>query len=98
MTTDWLGLFRERVPDGVGSGRPPPVVWLLYLGFLFLPASWGEPATHWLWPTLVSLPPFLFLYVRHLRPGAFSCRDDLHGGLVKNLVIVSLQANSNFLM
>jgi two-component system sensor histidine kinase DesK len=70
MTTDWLGLFRERSPDSAGSGWAPPFVWLLYLGFLFLPLTWGEPELPWLWPTLISLPLFLFLYVRHLRPGA----------------------------
>lgn len=39
-------------------------IWLCYLGFLFLPLLWRAPAVHWLAPTLLSLPVFLYFYLR----------------------------------
>ncbi len=67
-TRTWLQrLWRDR-PEPEGSGRPP-FVWLLYLGFLFMPLAWDPADRRWLWPTLATLPVFLFLYARHLRPG-----------------------------
>jgi hypothetical protein len=38
-------------------------VWLIYLGFLFSPLLYPEHGWTWLWPTLVSLPVFVTLYV-----------------------------------
>ena len=67
MQTWFRRLWRER-PEPEGSGRPP-FVWLLYLGFLFMPYAWNPGELGWLWPTLATLPVFLFLYARHLRPG-----------------------------
>jgi two-component system, NarL family, sensor histidine kinase DesK len=65
MRPAWLR--RLLVPR---DSHPPPVVWLLYLLFLFMPLTWNEGGWRWLWPTLASLPLFLAVYVRHLRPGA----------------------------
>ena len=39
-------------------------VWLVYLGFLFSPLLSSHHDWIWLWPTLLSLPVFLVLYVR----------------------------------
>ena len=55
-------------PELDGSGRPP-VIWLLYLGLLFMPLAWDPHDLTWLVPTLVTLPPFLILYLHHVRPG-----------------------------
>jgi two-component system, NarL family, sensor histidine kinase DesK len=42
-------------------------IWLIYLGFLFTPAlSPGHDWT-WLWPTLISIPVFVYLYSRIVR-------------------------------
>ena len=62
----WLQrLHRFRTSD---QARPeiPPLLWLVYLGFLFMPLTWGEPGWRWLWATLVSLAVFLRLYLPHV--------------------------------
>jgi len=42
-------------------------IWLIYLGFLFTPVlSPGHDWT-WLWPTLISIPVFVYLYSRIVR-------------------------------
>lgn len=50
----------------------PPYLWLLYLGFLFVPATWHDVDVSWLWATLISLPLFFVLYLHYLarRPRA----------------------------
>jgi len=50
------------------SRRWLPFVWLLYLGFLFLPFTWPVALGTWLSPTLLSLPVFLVLYFLHHLP------------------------------
>ncbi|WHZ20529.1 MAG: Two-component system sensor histidine kinase [Rhodanobacteraceae bacterium] len=69
-------LFTKIAPDSViATGRwrggPRvmrfmPLVSLVWLGWIFGPAIFnvGSPFQHWLWPTLASLPVFLFLYWR----------------------------------
>jgi two-component system sensor histidine kinase DesK len=59
---------RAREPDTADwfcSGRAS-LLWLLYLGFLFMPATWGGLGWRWLWATLLSLPVFLALYLHQL--------------------------------
>ena len=46
------------------EGGWPPFLWLLFLGFLFMPLTWHGKDWSWLWATLISLPVFLVLYVR----------------------------------
>ena len=61
-------LRRFAAADQAGSERPlPPALWLLYLGFLFMPLTFGERGWGWLWATLLSLPVFLTLYLGALR-------------------------------
>jgi len=68
-TPDWpRGLRRFAAADQAGPERPmPPALWLLYLGFLFMPFTFGERGWGWLWATLLSLPVFLTLYLGWLR-------------------------------
>jgi len=68
-TPSWLGRLWDPRPEPDGSGRPP-FVWLLYLGLLFMPLAWDPHDLGWLVPTLVSLPPFLILYLYRLRRGS----------------------------
>jgi two-component system, NarL family, sensor histidine kinase DesK len=42
-------------------------IWLIYLGFLFTPALGPNRDRIWLWPTLISIPVFVYLYSRILR-------------------------------
>ena len=55
-------------------GRVAPWVWLVWLVWLFGPAFFFDPKdfhhfSHWMWPTLLSLPVFLGLYVlAHIGP------------------------------
>jgi two-component system, NarL family, sensor histidine kinase DesK len=42
-------------------------IWLIYLGFLFTPLLEHRESSLWLWPTLLSLPVFLYLYTRVVR-------------------------------
>jgi two-component system, NarL family, sensor histidine kinase DesK len=66
---DTLQRLRRQPPsEHAGSGWPP-LVWLLYLGFLFMPFTWGEPGRTWLLATLLSLPVFLALYLRAVARG-----------------------------
>jgi two-component system sensor histidine kinase DesK len=62
---EWLQ--RLRRVDAQDQARPewPPLLWLVYLGFLFIPLTWGEPGWRWLWATLLTLPVFLMLYLRY---------------------------------
>src|SRR6185437_3133464 len=52
-------------------------IWLIYLGFLFTPLLSPEHDRQWLWPTLISIPVFVYLYRRVIQ--AF--RDRLVPGL-----------------
>ena len=73
-------IFTKAAPDSVmATGRfrvgPRalrfvPLVSLVWLGWVFGPAVFdvGEHFRQWLWPTLASVPVFLFLYWR-----AYSC-------------------------
>jgi len=42
-------------------------IWLVYLGFLFTPALDPRNDGRWLWPTLISIPMFVYLYSRIVR-------------------------------
>jgi two-component system sensor histidine kinase DesK len=42
-------------------------IWLIYLGFLFTPALDPKNDGRWLWPTLISIPIFIYLYSRVVR-------------------------------
>jgi two-component system sensor histidine kinase DesK len=42
-------------------------IWLIYLGFLFIPALDPRNDGRWLWPTLISIPVFVYLYSRIVR-------------------------------
>jgi two-component system, NarL family, sensor histidine kinase DesK len=65
-SADLLNRLRNYVRPNQETGWPP-FVWLFYLGFLFIPATSHEEDRRWLWPTLLTIPPFLVLYFRHLR-------------------------------
>lgn len=51
-------------------------IWLIYLGFLFTPILSPKNDWRWLWPTLISIPVFVYLYSRILR----SLRDRIIPG------------------
>ena len=51
-------------------------IWLVYLGFLFTPALDPRNDGRWLWPTLISIPMFVYLYSRIVR----SLRDRILPG------------------
>lgn len=42
-------------------------IWLIYLGFLFTPALDPKSDGRWVWPTLISIPIFVYLYSRIIR-------------------------------
>src|SRR5581483_9483692 len=66
-------------------------VWLIYLGFLFTPVLGPQPhGWVWLWPTLASVPVFLFLYARVIR--AFRYRDPPGEGAFPEVVTIALMA------
>src|SRR5580698_9969822 len=62
-------------------------VWLIYLGFLFSPALTAGHDWRWLWPTLLTLPIFLFLYVRIIR--AFRFRDPPDGAALTAVAAIA---------
>jgi two-component system, NarL family, sensor histidine kinase DesK len=63
--TEWLQRLRRPPPEKDGTAWPH-FIWLLYLGLLFLPATWHAHSLAWLWAALISLPVFLALYLRFL--------------------------------
>lgn len=66
-------------------------VWLIYLGFLFTPVLGPQPhGWVWLWPTLASVPVFLFLYARVIR--AFRYRDPPGRSTFPEVVAIALMA------
>ena len=62
---------KARIPGSDAPYDPPGwvhYIWLIYTGFLFTPAIAGPPRDWgWLWPTLVSLPVFVIVYVQIMR-------------------------------
>jgi two-component system, NarL family, sensor histidine kinase DesK len=61
---------KTRVPGADVPFDPPGwvhYIWLIYLGFLFMPLFTTPHDSRWLWPTLGSIPVFLLLYVRAIR-------------------------------
>jgi two-component system sensor histidine kinase DesK len=66
-------------------------VWLIYLGFLFTPVLGPQPhGWGWLWPTLASVPVFLFLYARVIR--AFRDSDPPGRAAFPEVVTIALMA------
>jgi two-component system sensor histidine kinase DesK len=65
-SADLLNRLRNYVRPNQERGWPP-FVWLFYLAFLFMPAISHEEDRGWLWPTLLTIPPFFVLYFRHFR-------------------------------
>jgi two-component system sensor histidine kinase DesK len=63
-------------------------IWLIYLGFLFTPLLAGQKDWHWLWPTLISIPVFLFLYVRVLL--AFRNSDPPGGAAIPEVLVIAV--------
>ncbi len=64
---------------------------LIYLGFLFMPVF--SPQVHdwlWLWPTLLSVPVFLFLYIRVIR--AFRYREPPNPTALAEVLIIAVIA------
>ena len=61
---------KARIPGSDAPYDPPGwvhYIWLIYTGFLFTPALAVPKEWGWLWPTLVSLPVFVILYVQVMR-------------------------------
>lgn len=56
-------LRRKLLPNLEERGWEP-FLWLIYLGFLFMPLVWRRPDRSWLMPTLLTIPVFLVLYFR----------------------------------
>jgi two-component system, NarL family, sensor histidine kinase DesK len=75
-TLDRLGGWRRRLlgdQEVLGWG---PFLWLLYLVYLFLPIFIGPKGDlRWLWPTLLTIPVFLYFYFRSYRKGRSSLPD-----------------------
>ena len=76
-------------------------VWLIYLGFLFSPLLSSSPDRRWLWPTVISIPIFLALYVRVIfkfrrssPPGAPAMPELLAMGLM-GFALIPLNENAN---
>ncbi len=46
-------------------------IWLIYLGFLFTPLLSRGGDWLWFWPTLLSIPVFVYLYTRIIRQFRF---------------------------
>jgi two-component system sensor histidine kinase DesK len=65
-TLEWSQRLRRLHAQEHARPEWPPLLWLVNLGFLFMPLTWGEPGWRWLWATLLSLPVFLTLYLRYL--------------------------------
>ena len=61
-------------------------IWLIYLGFLFMPFFTAPHDSRWLWPTLGSIPVFLILYVQAIRTFRRGDRPE-PGGLLSVLTI-----------
>lgn len=62
----WLTHLRNLMGAEHSTSGWPPYLWLLYLGFLFVPALWREASLSWLWAALLSLPVFFAVYLRYL--------------------------------
>lgn len=76
-------------------------VWLIYLGFLFAPLLSANRDRTWLWPTLISIPVFLALYVsvifkfrRSSPPGAAAMPELLVMGLM-GFLLAPVNENAN---
>jgi two-component system sensor histidine kinase DesK len=89
-----MKLFQSTVRDPGSQIHEMPAwvhyVWLIYLGFLFSPALAGGHDWRWLWPTLLTLPVFLWLYARIIR--AFRLRDPPGGAALPEVAAIATMA------
>ena len=76
-------------------------VWLIYVGFLFMPLLSSNPDRTWFWPTIVSIPVFLALYVsvilkfrRSNPPGAAAMPEMLAMALM-GFLLTPINENAN---
>ena len=76
-------------------------VWLIYVGFLFTPLLSANRDRTWLWPTIISIPVFLALYVsvifkfrRSSPPGAAAMPELLVMGLM-GFLLAPVNENAN---
>ena len=68
---------RLAPPPPAHAAKPETPLWLIYVGFLFIPVAEGWNP-HWLLPTLGSLPVFFLLFFRNYRhPDGASMADTL---------------------
>ena len=82
---------RTRLPGPDVPFDPPGwvhYIWLIYLGFLFMPMFTTPHDSRWLWPTLGSIPIFLILYVRTIR--AFRCKDPPASGALSAVLAIAV--------
>ena len=66
-----------------------PLLWLVYLGFLFMPFSWPA-APHWLGATVLSICAFVPLYVWAYRDASLRGRMSLAAPLAMALLAYAL--------
>src|ERR1700722_9843634 len=76
-------------------------VWLIYVGFLFMPLLTSNPDRSWFWPTVISIPVFLSLYVsvifkfrRSTPPGAAAMPEMLIMALM-GFLLTPINENAN---
>jgi two-component system sensor histidine kinase DesK len=76
-------------------------VWLIYVGFLFMPLLASNPDRSWFWPTVISIPVFLSLYVsvifkfrRSTPPGAAAMPEMLIMALM-GFLLTPINENAN---
>ena len=95
LTTRTLQLSRYEFPVWTHF------IWLVYLGFLFMPLASSGHDRSWLWPTLISIPPFLALYAsvifkfrRSIPPGAAALPEVL-GMALMGFLLTPVNENAN---
>jgi two-component system sensor histidine kinase DesK len=82
-------LLERVLPLKDGAIHWVPLLWLVYLGFLFMPFSWPA-APHWLGATVLSVCAFVPLYVWAYRDASLRGRMSLAAPLVMALFAYAL--------
>jgi two-component system sensor histidine kinase DesK len=82
-------LLERALPLKDGAINWVPLLWLVYLGFLFMPFSWPA-APHWLGATVLSICAFVPLYVWAYRDASLRGRMSLAAPLAMALLAYAL--------